>query len=434
MSIVLSPDQQTALDTVIQTLNTNREAILAGAAGTGKTTVMSVVLSRWPGHVLFLAPTGKAAVRLAEQVQRPARTIHSAIYGMAEEKRVKGSRRDTLAFGEPTSPEECGPGTLVVIDEASMVNTDLANDVRRVILDTGAALLWVGDHEQLAPVEGGWGVPLHRATARLTQVHRQALESPVLELATLIRNREGGKFNRWGDECSRVSITQVKEAVDWAEEKPDDRILMTWTNATRSKANRLTREARNLPKKEIVVGERLICTYNNHPLGFMNGEVMVVEHVEDCVTLTKALAQRVAWVRFAGKPNRVLMAPATFDTYHPYRSDRQLFRDVWAPLFSKDSAPALMAEQGWSVENLREWRSVVSDFSLMGTWAYCITVHKAQGSQYPEVGFISCPAFRQSVANGGRMSDEDRRRMSYTAVTRAQFRFRAFTLTIPNKD
>jgi superfamily I DNA/RNA helicase len=84
-----------------------------------------------------------------------------------------------------------------------------------------------------------------------------------------------------------------------------------------------------------------------------------------------------------------------------------------------------MQENGWTVETLRQWRSAVSDFSLMGTWAYCITVHKAQGSQYPEVGFVSCPRLRS-------MDDGDfRRRLSYTAVTRAQVRFRAFTLTVP---
>jgi exodeoxyribonuclease-5 len=424
--VTLSPDQAEALEIVLSRLPNGGEAVLAGAAGTGKTTVMEHVLARWPGHVMFLAPTGKAAVRLAEQVQRPARTIHSAIYGAAEEnERVKGTRRENLKFGEPRCPEEVGPGTLVVVDEASMVNTSLANDVRNQILASGGSLLWVGDHEQLPPVEGGWGVPLHNPTARLTVVHRQALESPVLELATLIREGRGGSFKRWGGEASVQPITAVKEAVDWAEGKADDRILLTWTNAVRTKANRLTREARSLPRKQIVVGERLICTFNNHGLGFMNGETFTVESVEDCVSLTTALGQRVTWVKFHGKAHRVLMAPETFDTYHPYRSDRQLFRDVWGPLFSREGAAALMQTNGWTVETLRQWRSAVSDFSLMGTWAYCITVHKAQGSQYPEVGFVSCPKLRS-------MDDGDfRRRLSYTAVTRAQVRFRAFTLTVP---
>ena len=396
-NITLSDDQQTALDTVLATLKSEREAILAGAAGTGKTTVMSVVLSRWGNNVMFLAPTGKAAVRLGEQVGRKATTIHSALYGEAEEERVKGSRRDKLHFGEPTAPEGCGPGTLVVVDESSMVNEKLARDVRDVILASGAALLWVGDHEQLPPVEGTWGVPLMRPTAKLTKVHRQALESPVLDLATCIRENRGQQFARWGEECSRTVVTSVQDAVDWSEQDASSRVLLTWTNAVRTKANRMTRASRKLPRLDLVAGERIICTYNNHGLGTMNGEVFAVRSVEVCEPLTQACGQRILWVTFEENrptPRRVLVAVETFDAFRPGMSDRRIFEWAWNSVMDKRKEAEVMAAMGWDAMELRRWRNEVSTNAMQATYAYCLTVHKAQGSQFPAVGFISCPNYR----------------------------------------
>jgi hypothetical protein len=176
-----------------------------------------------------------------------------------------------------------------------------------------------------------------------------------------------------------------------------------------------------------VAGEKVICTYNNHGLGFLNGETFVVESVEQHDVLTRVLGQPIVYVKFEGRPTRVLMAPNVFDAYRPRASDRMVFEYVWSPLLKKDGAAGIMQEHGLSAEEVRSLRSLVYDFALMGTYAYCLTVHKSQGSQYPEVGFVSCPNFRSH-------EDKDfKRRLTYTAVTRAQRVFRAFTLTTPPK-
>ena len=236
--LTLSPDQDAAIDAVFVQLKPGHEACLAGAAGTGKTTVLAAILLRWKGNVLFLAPTGKAANRMREQTGKSATTIHSAIFGAPEEEdssdpnapKRKG-RRENIRFGEPHPPEGCGRGTLVVVDESSMVNVDLATKLRRVVSLVGGALLWVGDHEQLPPVEGPWGAPLQNATATLTEVHRQALESPVLELATLIRQGKAGTFTRWGTEVNRVSRATIEQAVAWAEEGHEAAVLLKFVPA-----------------------------------------------------------------------------------------------------------------------------------------------------------------------------------------------------------
>ena len=300
--ITLSADQEDALMECVQTLNERREAVLAGAAGTGKTTVMRAVIGYWSGPVMFLAPTGKAARRLSESTGVGATTIHSAIFALPEEERGEG-RQTTLRFGEAHVPEGLTPSTLVVIDESSMVNAKLAGQVRDSILMQGQAnVLWVGDHEQLPPVEGGWGVDLAHPTARLTQVHRQALESPVLELATLIRERRAGDFDSWGGEVTRQNGT-IEQAVTWKEQGGDTRVLLTWTNKVRKNANRLTRLSRGYEKGVIQAGETLLCIFNNHKKGIMNGEAFAVASVAPHEELTRACEQPIVWVTTdTGKP------------------------------------------------------------------------------------------------------------------------------------
>jgi exodeoxyribonuclease-5 len=424
--LTLSPDQDAALTACVEELHHSHEAVLAGAAGTGKTTVMAAILDLWNGQVIFLAPTGKAAIRLREQTGRGTRTIHSAIFGTVDERKdERNQRRERLNFGELRPPEGCTPSTLVVVDEASMVNSDLGDKLRTAVIDMCQAhILWVGDHEQLPPVEGEWGADLLNPTGLLDTVHRQALESPVLELATLIRQGVGGRFNRWGDEVCRHTSATVEQAVEWAE-GTGDRTLLTFTNRIRCQANRITRKLRGYPRYIVRDGETLICTFNQHGLGIMNGETFEVESVDLHEKLSHALGQDIVTVKPVGREVTFLMAPETFDSYHPRQSDRAVFRSVWAPLYSRgEDYQEFMQHTGWSPRELEGYRNEVKASAVQGTWGYCLTVHKSQGSQWDEVGFISCPTFRNN-------EDPDfKRRLSYTAVTRACERFHAFVLDV----
>jgi superfamily I DNA/RNA helicase len=87
----------------------------------------------------------------------------------------------------------------------------------------------------------------------------------------------------------------------------------------------------------------------------------------------------------------------------------------------------------WSWQDLSHWRQQMQQHAIQATWGYCLTVHAAQGSQWSEVGFISCPGFRQKQEDGGRLSAEERRRITYTVVSRAEIGFSAFVLNkVPN--
>ena len=430
--IALSPDQTAALAALFAALRgPNREAVLAGAAGTGKTTLMRAVLAQWGGDVTLLAPTGKAARRLSEVVGSDARTIHSALYAAVEERK-DGRKKEVLVFGDRKG---LGEGGLVVVDEASMVDTALAADVRAACVAHGSTLLWVGDHEQLPPVSGQWGVPLDRPTACLTQVHRQALESPILDLATCIREQRASSFTRWTDDdgaCSRTRITRVEDAVAWAEAEPD-RVLLTWTNRVRKHGNDLARARRGLPLRSLAVGERIVVTFNQHGIGIMNGETFTVTRVEPCEDLSLALQREIVWAWIEGHTSPILLCPEAFDAHlarGANTTERTANREVWAPIWRKEREDILplMERAGWGWEDLRAWRNRCNARAVQATYGYVLTAHKSQGSQYREVGFVSCPALR------GYTDYEFVRRLTYTAVTRAQETFRAFTLDVPGGE
>ena len=462
-NITLSPDQDAALDRILAVLKVGNEAVLAGAAGCGKSVIMFPLIEEWRGNVLLMSPTGKAAARLSEVTSRTTSTIHSAIYRTVEETQGGGDGRrgSALVFGEPDVPKRCGRNTLVLVDEAAMANRPLADELRKQVFSVGGKILAVGDHEQLPPVEGGWGFDFVNPTARLTQVHRQALESPVLELATLIREGRGGQFTNWGDEVQKVDPCTLEQAVAWMEESravdalagfaSDDeqadllpsRVLITFTNSIRTKVNRLVRKSREYPKNEVVSGETLLCTFNQHSLGKMNGEMIEVHEVEPCEEMTKCLGVPVQWVTerdAKGSETRFLVIPSLFDAYHPRKSDHQLLYAAWRPLWAvkapkRDSRTGetpenvydLCRRMGWRWSELSQWRDICKMHQAQATWGYCLTTHRSQGSQWDEVGFISCPAYRNN------RDREFVRRMTYTAVTRAAKRFTAFVLrVVPN--
>jgi exodeoxyribonuclease V alpha subunit len=149
--------------------------VLTGGPGVGKTTVVNSILHilRATGAVVTLcAPTGRAAKRLAESTGREAKTIH----------RLLEFDPQTMAFKrDQYSPLDTD---LVVVDEVSMVDVVLMNQLLRAV-PTRAAVLLVGDVDQLPSV--GPGAVLadliasgRVATVRLTEIFRQVAASRII--------------------------------------------------------------------------------------------------------------------------------------------------------------------------------------------------------------------------------------------------------------
>lgn len=152
----------------------HRFSIVTGGPGTGKTATIRMICAAAHAQgakVLLVAPTGRAARRVAESTQLEASTVHSALQWVPGE----GPQRDDA---DPLT------GDLLVVDETSMANLELLVTLLRAVGPHMHVVL-VGDADQLAPV--GAGKPFAELvatgrvpTARLTHIFRQAAGSLIV--------------------------------------------------------------------------------------------------------------------------------------------------------------------------------------------------------------------------------------------------------------
>ena len=161
-----NPEQRKAIDDIFK----HNVIIITGKAGTGKTTVTNGFLNACEDIIPVLcALSGKAAQRISEVSKKPASTIH---------RLLSANQRGIYA-------------DVVIIDEASMIGTDLFFKLLFAIPD-GTKVIIMGDIAQLDAVGKGnvlrditqKGSPFH--ICNLTQIHRQAAQSGIVTQSLLI--------------------------------------------------------------------------------------------------------------------------------------------------------------------------------------------------------------------------------------------------------
>lgn len=178
--------------------STKQIFVLAGYAGTGKTTILKHVvcekLNLTPDDsAAFVTPTGKAATVLIRS-GIPAATLHKLIYqSITEEKKIELNGKiitvEKLSFKRRDSIDKSIK--LIVLDEASMVSDEVLYD----LTEFGVKLLLCGDNAQLPPVEGLNGF-LTEPDYTLKTIVRQQLGNPIIKLSEMARE---GKFIPYGN-------------------------------------------------------------------------------------------------------------------------------------------------------------------------------------------------------------------------------------------
>lgn len=352
-----SPQQDDALKAVSTWLKDDSAPQvfrLFGWAGTGKST-LARHLAQGVSNVKYAAFTGKAAQVMRRMGCRGASTIHSLIYSLVSEK--EGEPRFVL---DPES--DAAAADLIVIDEVSMVDETLGRD----LMSFGTKVLVLGDPFQLPPIQGAGFFVNAEPDVMLTEIHRQARDNPIIRMSMDIREGEYLERGTYGE--SRVIS---RDDVDRAEVLAADQVLVG-RNKTRTEYNDRLRALKDLPHREPVKGDKLVCLRNNPQKRLLNGQIWTVSEVK------KKVGGRYSLRLDPEEPG--MKAPAKVVTHQAF--------------FSGEEDQLTWPE-----------RRAYDEF----TFGYCLTVHKAQGSQWDNVYlFDESFVFR-----------EDRRRWLYTGVTRA---------------
>lgn len=358
----LTDQQQDALRAAM----VHKLSVLTGGPGTGKTTTLRAIiraLELTDHRFLLASPTGRAAKRLSEATGHPAQTIHRLLGWTAE--------------GFEHNDENPLKADLVVIDEASMLDLRLANDLIKAIrADTH--LLLVGDVDQLPSVGAGDVLRdiIDSGIAHVTKldtIFRQAEGSFIITNAHRINQglepvyQDTNDFFYFGISDPRqitnwvVDIVQNRIPTNFGIRSDDVQVLspMYRGAAGVNELNEALQAALNPPgrmaEKKIGadifrVGDRLMQIRNNYEKGVYNGDI---------------------------------------GRLHTIDPDNQIFRTVFD-----------------------DNRFVDYDFSEYDelTHAFAISVHKSQGSEYPAVVIPMLTAHYIML----------QRNLLYTAVTRAE--------------
>lgn len=398
----LSPDQEKALEAIETWFRVGgQEFRMGGLAGTGKTTIIAQlpeVLKLAAGTgIHYCAPTGKAASVLGRKLPRPhgATTIHRLMYrpsefhcdkcpvtknpdavchGMNSKKcellHDEGNSRCTVRFS--WAPPEFPPD-LVVVDEASMVSGAVYDH----LMEIGTKVLFVGDHGQLPPVEKGMNLMAEDALdVKLERIHRQAEGNPIIRLAMMAREGTLIRPGEYGDGVRCLPGDSLRRDGFDADVNT---LLLTYTNKNRMKMNALMRQALGFPVDEPVPGDKVVCLKNNAEKGISNGTLGIIDTYRKRGVNTYDMSIRLV------------------------DEDRFYVGRVLADQFTEQDT-LFIRDKGTDL-----W-----------TFGYCLTTHKAQGSEAEDVVIFEEPVMRY-------MNPDERQRWRYTAITRAKQRLTIYT-------
>jgi exodeoxyribonuclease-5 len=265
---------------------------VAGPAGSGKSTIIQDVLSGFDLNIHYAAFTAKAALVMRSKGCVGATTIHREIYApkgqgasrdevrkleqelaaTTDESRAREIRALIKAAGQPVFGVNPGAplseADLLVIDECSMVDRKLGEDV----MSFGKPVLVIGDVNQLPPLFGQGYFTSDTPDFELTEIHRQAKESPVLYLADKARRGEKIYPGEYG--TSKV-VTKFEPADCLSADQ-----MIVGRNETRRQKNQLYRQHKGFEGDFPLPGEKLVCLRNNHKLGILNGSQWVCDAVK----------------------------------------------------------------------------------------------------------------------------------------------------------
>ncbi|ULT55779.1 ATP-dependent RecD-like DNA helicase [Neobacillus drentensis] len=384
LGVQYAPSQKEAIQTALM----SPMLILTGGPGTGKTTVIKGIVELYgelhgcslepkdyfkkdePFPILLAAPTGRAAKRMTESTGLPAVTIHRLLGFNGTE----GFDRDEV------SPLE---GKILIVDETSMLDIWLANQLFKA-LPEHIQVIMVGDEDQLPSVGPGQVLKdllqsQRIPTVRLTDIYRQAEGSSIIELAHDIKkgylpaNVTAKQSDRSFIRCSTAQVAQVVEKV-----------------------------AQNAKNKGYTAKDiQVLAPMYRGPAGIDRLNVLLQEIFNPNPDgKRKEIAFGDVKYRIGDKVLQLVNQPED----NVFNGDiGEIISIIYAKENTEKQDMIYISFEGTEVEYTRQ------DLNQI-THAYCCSVHKSQGSEFPIVIMPITRSYYRML----------QRNLIYTAITRSK--------------
>lgn len=410
MIVNLSNEQEQVLDSVIDQMNNARfelpqrfrtlfTTIIGGYAGTGKTTLLVHLrreIERSFPHisVAFVAFTGKASAVLKTKLEANRvntthdfiGTIHSLIY-KAITRWDRQLKCYVICGWELKSDGDDIYNDIIIIDEGSMISKKIWDD----LLELNKPIIVMGDHGQLPPIGDQFSL-MENPHFTLTEIHRQALNSPIIQLSKFVRDHGYIPRNRkFSNEVFKMSWNDKRCKHIWNNNVIFDNklIVLCAFNTTRNQLNQNIRKKLNYASDSKIPtpGERVVCLQNDRTRGIMNGQLgtmlWLMPESYDLYRMTIAVDE-------SSDPIDCTVAKTCFGQV----------------IYTQYDKSALQKKQ---MDYARKKEITPIDYFDFG---YAMSVHKSQGSEWDKVIL-----FEQRTKH---WDDEYYARWLYTAITRAK--------------
>lgn len=356
---------------------------IAGYAGTGKSTLIKFIIAALDideDDVCYVAYTGKAAKVLKDKGCPNAMTTHRLLYQSVP-------RNDGTFYHKIKRPLE-HYYKLIVVDEISM----LPKEMWDLLLSHKIHAICLGDPFQLPPIGEDNGV-LAKPHIFLDEIMRQAQESEIIRLTMDIR--EGKPLELF--KGNEVQVIDQKDIVGgmygWA-----DQIIVAKNLTRRTINNQMRKMIFNSDDTAPQIGDRIICLRNDWENPSAAGDVMV--------NGTTGVISNIKLINNHPFLHPMMLADFLPDDYTDMDVEFSPV-DLYFRNVNMDYKLLSTGEETVTKENFKTFPKVCRPQTF--DYAYAITCHKSQGSEYDKV-----LVFEEYLKGG------DHARWLYTAATRAK--------------
>lgn len=432
---------------------------LSGAAGTGKSTIVKKIINDYRGGVCVSATTHKAKKVIANMTGKDAKTL-SSLVGLRPDVDLTEFNPNNPIFN-PIAAPRINNYNFVIVDESSMLNSDICDLIFDLTEGRRTKILFIGDEHQLPPVKEKISKIFtddRIELFKLNKVERQLDTNPLLLVCDTLRNNQ---INDDGGILSKTMLNSSGDGIEYTidfekfrsvliskfsdpEFKKDSDFFkgLAWRNKTILKSNKLIRNillgenAAVVEVGDILFGYRTVTDATQTEVIIQNSADYHVTHRSNIyennhglmgykVTLREDLANGVydfkkIFIVDTSDINNVNKYARTHDVL---RDNAKRNKKEWGNYyeFRRENVILIDINKYDDGRNRSDWDIIKKDMD----YGYFISIHKSQGSTYKYVAILE----RDLNLNWDIV---ERNKLKYVAFSRASNTCYVFSSKIDN--